>query len=239
MADSNTILSNVSDYIAAAAALGTAAFALVDASKAFFGGVSNSGFPHIRRMVQRFIPADAGRRSGGNMLPGSEVLATLRANWMNGTALAGQKAIAKSLIKLRLDEANAPVLAAAAGVDEDALTGVAKKLAAGKSLSQPEQDVFGRFDLILTALLDQGYQRADQAYRNWARVWAMLVALALAIVGAWLLSDASQGPGAFLGSPLFEKAVLAGLVATPIAPIAKDLTSGLAAGVKVAQALRK
>lgn len=237
MADPNAVLNNASDYIAAAAALGTAAFALVDASKAFLGGASNFGFNHIRRVVRRFVPAT----HASNSMPRDEVLDTLRANWMNGIALPGQKAIAKSLIKLRLNEATAPALATAAGVDKDALTSAAKTQVKGKPLSQLEQDVFGRFDLILTATLDEGYQRADQAYRNHSRVCAMLVALLLAVFGGWAVFVPGNTPdtSAYLSSPLFWKAVLAGLIATPIAPIAKDLTSGLAAGVKVAQTLRK
>lgn len=238
MADSNTVLSNASDYIAAAAALGTAAFALVDASKAFIGGASNFGFGHIRHVVRRFIP------TGGNSLNSmqqEEVLETLHANWINGTALAGQKAIAKSLIKLRLNAANAPGLAAAAGVDKALLTSALTKQAASKPLAQAEQDVFGRFDLILTAVLDEGYLRADQAYRNRTRVSAIAVALVLAVFGGWTVFVPGGTPDSsgYLGSPLFWKALLAGLVATPIAPIAKDLTTGLAAGVKMAQTLRK
>jgi hypothetical protein len=236
MSDSNAILSNASDYIAAAAALGTASFALVDASKAFFGGASNFGFGHIRRVVRRFVPSG---RDTPNSMPQDEVLGTLRANWMNGTALPGQKAIAKSLIKLRLNEASAPALATAAVVDKDALASAARNQAKGKALTPAEQDVFGRFDLILTAALDEGYQRADQAYRNRTRVCAMLVALGLVAFGGWAVFVPSPDAPAYVGGPLFWKALLAGLVATPIAPIAKDLTSGLAAGVKVAQTLRK
>ena len=232
MADSTAILNNASDYIAAAAALGTAAFALVDASKAFFAGASNFGFGHIKHVVRRFIPASG---NSLNAMPLDDVLDTLHANWINGTALAGQKAIAKSLIKLRFNEASAAALAAAAGVDKDALAGAAKNQAKGKPLTPAEQDVFGRFDLILTAALDEGYQRADQTYRNRSRVCAILVAIGLAVFGAWAIAPSAD----YLGSTLFWKAMLAGLVATPIAPIAKDLTSGLAAGVRVAQTLRK
>ena len=236
MSDSNAILNNASDYIAAAAALGTAAFALVDASKAFFAGASNFGFGHIKHVVRRFVPESG---SSLNAMPLDGVLGTLHANWINGTALAGQKAIAKSLIKLRFNEASAPALAVAAGVDKDALTSAARAQAKGKPLTPSEQDVFGRFDLILTAALDEGYQHADQTYRNRSRVCAILVALGLAVFGGWAVYVPGPDTAAYLGSALFWKAVLAGLVATPIAPIAKDLTSGLAAGVRVAQTLRK
>src|SRR5438093_1002082 len=108
-------LEKMSDYIAAAAGLGTAAYALVDGSKVIFGGVSNCGFGHIKRAVRKFFPESAEEKYSANPLQLSEVLAALRANWLNGTALADQKAIAKSLIKLRLDQVNALDLAKATG----------------------------------------------------------------------------------------------------------------------------
>ena len=220
-------IDSVSQYIAVAAGLGTASYALVDGSKAILGGVSNFGFKHIKRVVSLFISEKA---HSAHPLHLKEVLANLRANWLNGTALTDQKAIAKSLIKLRLNEANAPHLAKATGVDSDALTAIAKKIASGGSLTEQENDVFGRFDLMLTAILDEGYQRADQAYRNSARTWSIVVSVALAVFGKLIVDDSSFSWGV---------AILVGLAATPIAPIAKDLTSALSAGVKVAQAFRK
>lgn len=220
-------MDRLSQYIAVAAGLGTAAYALVDGSKAFFGGVSNYGFGHIKRVMSLFLSENA---NSSNPLHLKAVLATLRANWLNGTALADQKAIAKSLIKLRLDQDNARNLANATGVDKDKLATIAGKIASGETLTQQENDILGRFDLMLTAILDEGYQRADQSYRNSAKAWSIVVSVALAVVGQSMVND-----------PLFsiEKAILIGLVATPIAPIAKDLTSALSAGVKVAQTFRK
>lgn len=221
------ILDTVSSYIAGAAGLGTAAFALVDSSKAFGGGVSNCGFGHIERAVAKFFPA-----SGGGPMSLTEVRATLRANWLNGTAFADQKAIAKSLIKLRLDADTALHLARATGVDSKVLGAVAGKIATGKPLSSGESDVYGRFDLMLTALLDEGYQRADQVYRNSAKAWSVVVAVGLAIAGVCIVEPS-------VGAKEWAEAVVVGLAATPLAPIAKDLTSALQAGVKVAQLIGK
>ena len=46
--------------IAAAGALGTAAFGLVDASKAFWGGMSNPGFGYIRKAVETLLATAGG-----------------------------------------------------------------------------------------------------------------------------------------------------------------------------------
>lgn len=220
-------IDSLSQYAAVAAGLGTAAYALVDGSKAFNGGVSNYGLGHIRRVVSRFYPKD---RAAVGPLPLEEVLATLKANWLNGTALADQKAIAKSLIKLRMNEASAPDLAEATGLDKEVLKTIAKKIVSGGTFTQQENDVYGRFDLMLTAILDEGYQRADQAYRNGAKAWSIGVSVVFSLIGKLSVDNPSFS---------WPIAIMVGLAATPIAPIAKDLTSALQAGVKAAQAFKK
>ncbi len=138
---------------------------------------------------------------------------------MNGTDLASQKDIAKSLIKLNLHPRNARALADATGVDADILTSVAASIAAGNPLSAAESEVFARFDLIVTAVLDEAYQRSNQVYRNWTRALAALVAIGLAMAGG---RELGMAPALSL---------LAGLLATPFAPIAKDLSSALTTSV--------
>lgn len=218
--------------ILAIGSLGTAAYGVVDVSKAFGGGVSNRGFGDIKKIVAAFVPASP---AGGSTsaLALQSVLATLRANWLNGMALADQKSIAKALIKLNLTENSAAGMAKATGVDEALLTSVARKLATGDPLLATETDVYGRFDLLLSAALDQGYQRADQRYRNSAKLLAVPVAVFLAVLGAWALN------GDRLSSLEFWKAVAGGLLATPLAPVAKDVASAVQSATQLAQAWGK
>jgi hypothetical protein len=225
------------DYILATGALGTAAFAIVDASKSLWGGVSNAGFGHIKRVVKRLFPSGASAKDISNPLALGQVLATLRANWLNGTALADQKSIAKTLIRLRLDKANAGGLATATGVDATLLNSVAEKIVTGTSLTQPETDVLGRFDMIVTTLLDEGYQRADQQYRDGARALSVFVALVLAFFGGWQIGGGSLAD--YLTSRFIGAAMLTGLIATPLAPVAKDLADGLTTAMKALGSLRK
>ena len=225
---------SIPDCIAAVAALGTASYALVDSSKAFWGGASNHGFGNIARVLTKLYPANTGKRDFSTPLTLASVLGTLKSSWLNGVPLADQKAIAKSLVKLRLDESNAAHLAHATGVDAAILASVAKKIATGESMTQQEKDVFGRFDLILTAILDEGYQQADQQYRNTARTWAAAVSVVLALVGGWVVNKGSLSEHQDILT-----AFLVGLLAVPLAPIAKDLSSALSAGVKAMQAFRK
>jgi hypothetical protein len=214
--------------VLAIGSLGTAAYGVVDAGKAIGGGVSNFGVGDIKAVISKLIPDG----SNASELGLKSVLVTLRANWLNGLAMADQKSIAKALIKLNLNPASAKQMSDATGVDGPLLASVATKLGTGAALSQQETDVYGRFDLILSAMLDQGYQRGDQRYRNTAKLFAIPVAIVLALIGAQALNL-----GDF--SSYGWKAVIFGLLATPLAPVAKDLSSAIQAGAKVGQLLKQ
>ena len=224
---------DLSTIVLAVASLGTAAYGVVDASKGFGGGISNRGFGDIRIVVSKLIPSSSGASGSTSALGLEPALATLRANWLNGMALADQKSIAKALVKLNLTRASANGMAVATGVDATVLASVAGKLGTGEALNQPETDAYGRFDLLLSALLDQGYQRGDQRYRNSAKLVAIPVAVLLALLGAWSIYGDS-----FTRSDAF-RAIIGGLLATPLAPVAKDLSSAIQAGAKVAQVWKK
>jgi hypothetical protein len=212
--------------ITAIGGLGTAAFGLVDATKAIGGGVNHIGFAGIRNTVTALTP-EAGGTGPMNGLSREKILATLQANWFNGVDLGSQKAIAKSLIKLHLSSTNAADLATATAIDGPTLTAIATSMATGTPLTAAQSDVFGRFDLIVTAMLDEAYQRSEQQYKNGTRAWAMVIAVILAIVGGQIAGIDTA------------TSILIGLVATPLAPIAKDLSSALASAVSAAQSVKK
>jgi hypothetical protein len=220
--------------ITAIGGLGTAAFGLVDATKVFGGGVNHIGFKGIRTAVTKLTPDNRVAGQPVNALSQGKIVATLEANWFNGTDLGSQKSIAKSLIKLNLNAGNAAALATETGVDPGVLTVVAAGIAAGTPLTSAQSDVFGRFDLIVTALLDEAYQRSDDVYRNGTRAWAVVASLALALVGGIILHTA----GSPWGQDILES-LLVGLLATPLAPIAKDLSTALATAVNTLQLVKK
>jgi hypothetical protein len=212
----------VGETIAAVAALGTAAFGLVDAAKAFWGGPSLSGFGYIRSALTPFAPA---LETVGSAM----FFDTLKANWINGVALDDQKAKAKALIHLGINGQNAERLAAAAGVDTGGLETVAKKIDQGVDLDQQDIILIGRFDAIVSAKLDQAFERADQTYRTSTKLLAGLVAIGLALFG-----------NISLGYPIpWYEATLVGLVSTPLAPMAKDLASSLATAANAIGSLKK
>ncbi len=227
------ILKSLPQIITAIGGLGTAAFGLVDSTKTLWGGgVNRIGFGGIRAQVETLTP---GAPATG--LTQAMIVATLKANWFNGKDLSSQKAIAKSLIKQGLTEKNAVELALATGVDGVVLKSVAAKLVSGVALTQGETDVYSRLDFTLTALLDEAYQDADQRYTNWTRILAAVFALLLAFFGGWSLSGKPVSD--FWLTRDMGEAILVGLLATPLAPIAKDLASALAAAVNTMQAVKK
>lgn len=237
MLQSAVSLSNLdlTKIVLAIGSLGTAAYGVVDATKGFGGGVSNRGFGDIKGVISKLIPSDSPNVAPSAALNLSSALRTLRANWLNGMALGDQKSVAKALIKLNLTPDNAGQMATATGVDEKMLASVATKMKSAAQLSSTETDVYGRFDLLLSALLDQGYQRADQRYRNSAKLFAVFVAIFLAVLGGRII----VGDTFFSNGNEFWRALIAGLLATPLAPVAKDLSSAIQAGAKVAQSWNK
>jgi hypothetical protein len=225
---------NLTQIITAIGGLGTSAFGLLEAIKPTVPGINRIGFNGIRETVLSLTPNESGARSPVNALPQEQIIKSLLANWINGTDLASQKAIAKSLIKLHLSAGNAGALASATNTDPELLTQVAACIQTGTALTQPQSDAYARFDLIVTALLDESYQRADQVYRNWSRGLAALIAVALAVVGGWTLVGER-----FWFSNDMTLALLIGLLATPLAPIAKDLSTALATAVNTLQLVKK
>lgn len=216
---------NFGDIVLAIGSLGTAAYGVVDATKGFGGGISNRGMGDIKAVMSKFF--------GGSVKNDPQfrsTVATLRANWMNGMALGDQKAVAKSLIRLNLTSANADQMAAATGVRSDTLNSIAGKMSNVKAFSNEETDAFGRFNLKVESLLDQAYQRADQRYRNSSKLLAVPIAVILAVLGARTVYGANAN---------YVLAVIAGLIATPLAPVAKDVASAIQAGTKVAQTWKK
>ena len=224
----------IATAITAIGALGTAAFGLVDASKAFWGGVSRSGFGFISRLLAVVAPNDDGVPHG-SAITRAAILDTLLASWLNGVSASDAKGMAKTLIKLRLNAKTAPDLAKATGVDAAILTCVAASLDSGVALTPEQLNVYGRFDLLLSTLIDRAYQRADQRYRNNSKALACVVAVMLAEITAWSLYVSFQE---YSNCSTFFFALIAGLLATPLAPMAKDLASSINTAAKAVQALK-
>jgi hypothetical protein len=214
--------------LTALSALSTASFGLLDATKAFGGGISNIGAARLKRSLQPF------RTALDEALGPDAWWPVVRANWVAGVAKAEQKAKVQALIRLGLSPAAAPGLAKASRVDPEALAAAAKKLESGRELTEGDLNVLGRMNAAIEALMDAAFEACDQEYRNTCRLLAGLTAMGLAVV-AWALWPANEA-GA---KPTVWAAIVVGLLAVPLAPVAKDLTSALSTAMRALKASRR
>ena len=235
----NGNIANILNFIAAAGGLGTASFGLVDATKALGGGVSNAGFRFIRKTVDPLIGSDGQARP--KIFGKADVLATLKANWINGMPKADQKMVAKSLIRLSLPD-NAQRLAEATGVDSKALSICADNIRKGENLSPENVNVLGRLDAVVSAVLDEAYECADQKYRNAAKLAAACISVVLGIIAGYPLfaaTHAGQSVADYMQAHDLVIAAMVGVISTPLAPVAKDLSSSLTQAVRAVSAAKR
>ena len=236
MAQLTDALAATVSVITAMGALGTAAFGLVDATKAFGGGVSNVGFASVAKALKPFEPA-LDRAT-------PDWRTTLRANWINGVAKEDQKTAAKTLIRLGISADIVPTLAAAGHVDAVELARVLAAIQSGAPLTAQDAEVFGRLNAVLDAAMDAGFELGDQRYRNASKLLAGALSVGLANWAGYLLKDTAAlgalhpAGGHFGELAVFLWASFVGLVAVPIAPMAKDLASSLQTAAAAVTSLR-
>jgi hypothetical protein len=225
---------SIGSIIGTIGALGAASFALVDTLKILpNGGISNVGFVCVEHALQGFFPNQTRHNAGGGV---KRLFDELHGNWVGGRPLSDQKAIAKSLIELRLNGATAAQFAQATDMDAALLKTIGEKMTGGVQLTPIEANVFSRFDALLAAVVDDGFQHADQRYQNWTKFAAMLFAITLSVLCGASMSTLDFSH--FFGSSDMWLSLIAGLLATPLAPVAKDLASALSS-IKIAQALKR
>lgn len=218
---------NLANLTAAISALGGAAMGLVDTTKLFGGGPSNFGFGYIESDLAPFLDALA---SSSAPFGKDAILQKLRADWLNGVAKDDQKAKAKSLIYLGLSQADATAMANVAAVDPGKLLSAAQKQSGGQAADPEGAAALKQFDDVLTALLDTAYERGDQKYRNATKFLAMVTSVVLAGVGCLIVFG--KDPSDLL------TCMLIGLVATPLAPVAKDLATALQTAVTAVSGIK-
>jgi hypothetical protein len=225
---------NIGAALGAMGALGAASFGLVDSLKILpNGGISNVGFSSIERCLQAFFPDQTRRMATGGV---KHLLDELHGNWISGRPLLEQKAIAKSLIEVRLTGETAAQFAQATNMDAVSLKVIGEKMAGGARLDDTESNLFARFDLLLGAILDDGYQHGDHSYQNWTKVAAMMFSILLGVLGGATICSLDFSH--YFGSSDMWLGVIVGFLATPLAPISKDLASALAS-LKIAQTVKR
>jgi hypothetical protein len=207
--------------------VGVAAFGIVDAARSFFPGINRMGFVHIRKMVASLTPEMTGAPL--NTLTQAAILESLKANWASGVELNSQKTTAKLLVMMHLSPRTAAAVAARTNFDSAVLTEIAASITSGAELTKAQVDINARFDLIVSALLDEAYRNSDRVYRNGVHSLAALVAVITAFCIGWGFTGISMN---YYLSTTMDQYLLLGLVATPLPPIAKDVSQAVSSAVK-------
>ena len=165
---------------------------------------------------------------------GADAYALARANWLNGVAKENQKMAIRNMIRLGLNKENASRLdARIISVSPLDLANAADKARQGQELSEVELGVLARFDAMIDLRLDLAFEQADQRFRNASRLGAAIIAVILSLGAAFTVLSK--------GEPFERIAIglVVGLVAVPLAPVAKDISSAITTAVNAFKSIRK
>lgn len=165
---------------------------------------------------------------GNNYL---DMLATL---FRSGRSSGELPRILRQGVRVGLNEATGKKMAQTVGVSDPCELGdVAKQLMAGEDISKKptERNILGRFEMAVDARIDAALAMGERAYKNGVRLRASLIALVLSLVAAYLMYTPDNGES-FIRSDIFVLALIVGVTAVPMAPIAKDVAKGFQAAAR-------
>ncbi|HJS88359.1 MAG TPA: hypothetical protein VJ738_00150 [Steroidobacteraceae bacterium] len=207
-------IDSLSSAIAAAGALGTASFGIVEGLK--WTPLGAAGFGQIGSYLGAALSGSL------RIAYGADYERLLRAQYRQDSQT--QAAIAKSLrqgVRIGLTSGNAEQIATFLGtVDPAALKHAAACVENCDSLSDDDRAAIGRFELAADARIESALSRARDVYLGYVRVTSYILAMILAELTACVL-----GAG-------WLKGLLVGFVAVPLAPIANDVVGALQAATR-------
>jgi hypothetical protein len=203
------LVDNLGATIVAAGALGTAAFGIVEGLKAT-AGVGEAGFSRLTATLGA-LTGPIGVAYGSGWEP------ILRAHYRgDGREL---KKLLRQGVRVGVNQDNAEQVALFLGsVPGPALKAAifaASTATPANAVSDADRSVIGRYELAADARIDAALTLAQVSYAATARQAAMVIAIGLALGVAWMVKVN------------WLAGLIVGLVAVPIAPIAKDIASGI------------
>jgi hypothetical protein len=204
-------MDNLGTIILATGALGTAAFGIVEALK--WTRLGEAGFDAINRVLGPILELVRAAY-------GPDFQSLLRAHY-RGDARELTRVIRQG-VRVGLTPGNAPQAAKFLGmIDGEKLAEAARLVTAGRELSSELRNVLGRFELAVDTRVDAALTLAQSRYVGATRITASVFALVIALA-----------VGFYLGNDYIFQALLVGIAAVPLAPIAKDLVSALQSASK-------
>jgi hypothetical protein len=209
--------------VAAAGALGTASFGIVEALK--WTALGAAGFGQIHSYLGPELEAAL------EVAYGPDFSRLLKAQYRQDSQ--HQSVIAKSLrqgLRIGLTPDNAPAIAQFLGtVKPEELKSAAAAVLDAQPLSDQQRAAIGRFELAADARIASALARAQDVYLGTVRCAASAISIVLAEVAAIVLGSEST----VAGMPgMWAVGLLVGIVAVPLAPIANDVVSALQAATR-------
>ncbi len=240
--------SEIASFVLAAGALGTAAYGVVEASK-YFAAIGEAGYRSLTGVL------------GGLMGPlrtayGANADALLRAQYRGDQraltrllrqgvriGLCGDNAqsVARDLASVD-PESLARAIRVATGEDECATAQLQRDASGEESeggnasaardgsarLTDAQRSIIARYELAADARIDAAITLAQARYAGALRLLASAAAVAIALTVASVATPRTTDD--------YALAVLVGVGAVPLAPIAKDLASGIQAAARALKA---
>jgi len=204
-------MDNLGTIILATGGLGTAAFGIVEALK--WTRLGEAGFGSINRVLGPILELLRAAY-------GADFQSLLRAHYRGDQRELTR--VIRQGVRVGLTAGNATQAAEFLGmIDGERLAEAARLVAEGRELPAELRNVLGRFELAVDTRVDAALTLAQSHYvgatRITASVFALLIALAV---------------GIYLGGDYIFQAILVGIAAVPLAPIAKDLAAALQSASK-------
>jgi hypothetical protein len=220
----------LTEAILATGALGTAAFGIVEGLKST-AAVGEAGFDELTTTLGPFAVTlqQAHGSDWAKIYRGlyrgdaTELVRMLRQGVRVGLTTQNAATIGDALFGRGTEKANALVVVAGKVLSPDAKP------------SELELRALGRYELAADARIDAALAIARQQYATTARLWASVVSMVIALVTAGGLYASGGVIGLSTGG-LVLFALLIGIAAVPIAPIAKDVASGIHAAARALRA---
>jgi hypothetical protein len=198
--------------VIATGAVGTAAFGIVEALK--WTRLGLVGFARIGVTLREELMQAIAKAYGA----GSETY--LQGLYRQDRAAGGLPRALRQGVRVGLTAENAARLAEAVGVVVPTeLQSAAQKIEQGAELGDRERSVIGRFELAVDTRIEAAIALADASYKGGMQIAASLIAIGLAFLGAATIEGGIAAN--------WPRALLVGVAAVPIAPIAKDVAAGI------------
>lgn len=206
--------------VLATGAIGTAAFGVVDGLKTTSLGLR--GFEQIKLTLGKPLIESL------NIAYGTKAITLLQAQYRNGRSSGSLPKTLRRGTRIGLTPENAHAIAGELGtVDGDALAKAAASVKDGR-VTEEQRDVIARFELAVDARIDAALSLAESKYKGAMRNYASVASVVLTLIAAYALKEMDPN----VDDTIWIKAVIVGLAAVPIAPVAKDIAKCLQSAAK-------